>query len=69
MMQPSGNSAQKQRSAATWVPNTRCPECRSQRVFVTRTMPVEPGETIRIRYHRCRNRACRALFASVETLD
>jgi len=52
--------------AQNWTPHTICPACRSAAVEVTRTLPIQRGDTARIRYHRCR--ICRALFKSVEAL-
>jgi transcriptional regulator NrdR family protein len=52
--------------AQSYVPRVTCPACRSSAIQTTRTMPVEDGETARVRYHKCR--ICRALFKSVEAL-
>ena len=52
--------------AQTWTPRVTCPACRCTAVNVTRTMPTEPGDTARVRYHKCR--ICSALFKSVEAI-
>ncbi len=43
-----------------------CPRCGSPRPVITHTGPQE--RPYRIRYHRCREKKCRALFKSVETV-
>jgi len=55
--------------AVEWVPNVKCARCGSTRVETRRTMPVERGDAARVRYHRCRDPYCQALFKSVETLS
>ena len=54
--------------AVEWVPSVHCPRCGSSRVEVRRTMPTERGDAARVRYHRCRDPYCQALFKSVEVL-
>ena len=54
--------------ARTWVPHLVCPRCRSHRVKTTRTMPICPGNTARVRYHRCQAEGCGIPFKSVEVL-
>jgi transcriptional regulator NrdR family protein len=50
--------------AATWVPHTRCPACRSADI---RTYgPRQEVGAARVRYHECRK--CKALFKSVEEI-
>ena len=52
--------------AQAYAPRVVCPSCRSAYVEVTRTMPTEPGDAARVRYHKCR--ICAALFKSVEAI-
>jgi hypothetical protein len=54
-------------AAQSYVPRVTCPACLSAAVETTRTMPAEPGDVARVRYHRCR--ICRSLFKSVEALS
>jgi DNA-directed RNA polymerase subunit RPC12/RpoP len=53
----------------TWQPNARCPRCDSKRIMTRRTMPIEKGDTSRIRYHQCREKRCKTLFKSIENID
>jgi hypothetical protein len=43
---------------------TRCPECGRRRSLVRRTLA--PIGAVVIRYHQCRDRACRAWFKTIE---
>lgn len=56
-------------TAVTWQPNVRCCKCGSKVTKVTRTVTSEPGDTVRIRYHKCRRHNCKYCFKSIENID
>lgn len=52
-----------------WVPNVICPECGSARCYTRRTCPIEKGDTVRLRYHKCLEKRCGESFKSVQDLS